>query len=99
MCADSYVVRACVVLMVCCAGTRDSQAVMLLGSDGWVTHRENGVTYVLDVTRCMFSSGVDTHTHTHTHTTTHSRARDRHGSAWYMYGVCMLHVCASRQCD
>jgi tRNA wybutosine-synthesizing protein 3 len=28
-----------------------------LGDNGWVRHREAGVTYVLDVTRCMFSSG------------------------------------------
>lgn len=55
------------------AGTRDSRAVLLLdggddvtpgggggvGSDqaGWVTHREGGVLFSLDVTRCMFSSG------------------------------------------
>lgn len=39
------------------AGTRDSQAVLLLGEDSWVTHRENGIVYCLDVCRCMFSSG------------------------------------------
>ncbi|GAX76414.1 hypothetical protein CEUSTIGMA_g3859.t1 [Chlamydomonas eustigma] len=38
-------------------GTRDSQAIMLLGSDGWVEHKEGGVTFCLDVTKCMFSSG------------------------------------------
>ncbi|GIM07394.1 hypothetical protein Vretimale_11539 [Volvox reticuliferus] len=38
-------------------GTRDSRAVLLLGSDGWVAHREGSVTFHLDVTRCMFSSG------------------------------------------
>ncbi|GLI67646.1 hypothetical protein VaNZ11_011895, partial [Volvox africanus] len=38
-------------------GTRDSRAVLLLGADGWVSHREGGVTFHLDVTRCMFSSG------------------------------------------
>lgn len=74
------------------AGTRDSQAVMLLPSPtsspptaapatgpsgapaataavtdddvtlrpGWVVHREGGVLYGLDVTRCMFSSGNTT---------------------------------------
>mmetsp|Transcript_34693 Transcript_34693/g.82279 ORF Transcript_34693/g.82279 Transcript_34693/m.82279 type:complete len:221 (+) Transcript_34693:2-664(+) len=30
---------------------------MLLGRDGWVQHRESGVLYGLDVTKCMFSSG------------------------------------------
>lgn len=30
---------------------------MLLGHDGWVQHREGGVTFELDVTRCMYSSG------------------------------------------
>ncbi|GFR52771.1 hypothetical protein Agub_g15382, partial [Astrephomene gubernaculifera] len=38
-------------------GTRDSRAVLLLGSHGWVAHREGGVLFRLDVTRCMFSSG------------------------------------------
>ena len=38
-------------------GTRDSQAVLLLGSDGWVEHREGGVVFKLDVRRCMYSSG------------------------------------------
>lgn len=39
------------------AGTRDSQAILLKGGSGWVEHRENGILYCLDVTRCMFSSG------------------------------------------
>lgn len=30
---------------------------MLLGDDGWVVHREAGVVFELDVTRCMYSSG------------------------------------------
>lgn len=30
---------------------------LLKGKDGWVEHRENGILYCLDVTRCMFSSG------------------------------------------
>lgn len=37
--------------------TRDSRVVMLHGGDGWVLHRENGVSFQLDVTKCMFSSG------------------------------------------
>jgi tRNA G37 N-methylase Trm5 len=41
----------------CAAGTRDSRAELLLGADGWVEHLEHGVTFCLDVTRCMFSSG------------------------------------------
>ncbi|EIE26282.1 Clavaminate synthase-like protein, partial [Coccomyxa subellipsoidea C-169] len=38
-------------------GTRDSQAGLLRGADGWTRHLENGVAFSLDVTRCMFSSG------------------------------------------
>lgn len=39
------------------SGTRDSQAILVLGDDGWVEHKESGVRFTLDVTRCMFSSG------------------------------------------
>ena len=41
-------------------GTRDSQAELLLGANGWVQHKEGGVLYSLDVTKCMFSSGNTT---------------------------------------
>ncbi|KAL0023672.1 hypothetical protein WJX77_012323 [Trebouxia sp. C0004] len=41
-------------------GTRDSQARQLLGDSGWVQHKEGGVVYSLDVTKCMFSSGNTT---------------------------------------
>lgn len=30
---------------------------LLKGDNGWVEHKENGILYCLDVTRCMFSSG------------------------------------------
>lgn len=40
--------------------TRQSRARLLLGADGWVRHRDNGVTYCLDVTETMFSSGNGT---------------------------------------
>lgn len=30
---------------------------LLLGADGWVVHKENGISFTLDVTQCMFSSG------------------------------------------
>ena len=33
---------------------------LLKGKNGWVEHRENGILYCLDVTRCMFSSGNGT---------------------------------------
>ncbi|CAD7698796.1 unnamed protein product [Ostreobium quekettii] len=42
------------------AETRDSQAEMLHGENGWVEHRENGIMYSFDVTTCMFSSGNGT---------------------------------------
>ena len=42
------------------AGTRDSQAQLVLGASGWVQHKEGGVLYSLDVTKCMFSSGNTT---------------------------------------
>ena len=38
-------------------GFRSSSAVLLRGSDPWVEHSDNGVRYVFDVTRIMFSSG------------------------------------------
>ncbi|XP_059144933.1 tRNA wybutosine-synthesizing protein 2 homolog [Physella acuta] len=38
-------------------GFRSSQVVMLLGEDGVVTHVDNGISYVYDVTKCMFSAG------------------------------------------
>lgn len=28
-----------------------------MGNDGWVDHRENGITYSFDATKCMFSWG------------------------------------------
>ncbi|MCO5550041.1 hypothetical protein L7F22_003518 [Adiantum nelumboides] len=37
--------------------TRDSNLVLLYGHDGWVRHRENGILYCFDATKCMFSSG------------------------------------------
>ena len=40
------------------AGLKRSSAVQLLvGEDGWVEHRENGVLYRFDVTHSMFASG------------------------------------------
>ena len=36
---------------------RQSRAELLHGSHGWVNHLENGVRYVFDATRVMFSSG------------------------------------------
>lgn len=30
---------------------------MLLGDSGWVYHRENGILYSFDATKCMFSWG------------------------------------------
>ena len=40
------------------AGLKRSSAVQLLvGLDGWVEHRENGVVYRFDVTHSMFASG------------------------------------------
>lgn len=38
-------------------GTRDSTLELLVGDNGWVTHYENGISYSLDATKCMFSSG------------------------------------------
>ena len=36
---------------------RSSGVRVLLGADGWVDHLDNGIHYVFDVTKCMFSSG------------------------------------------
>ena len=30
---------------------------LVFGDNGWVTHTDNGVQYVFDVTKCMFSQG------------------------------------------
>lgn len=38
-------------------GTRDSSLEMLVGDNGWVSHRENGILYSFDATKCMFSWG------------------------------------------
>ncbi len=38
-------------------GFRSSSTELMLGEDGWVEHIDNGVKYVFDVTKCMFSSG------------------------------------------
>lgn len=38
-------------------GFRSSKVRLVLGDDGWVDHVDNGIHYVFDVTKCMFSSG------------------------------------------
>ncbi|KAK6932305.1 hypothetical protein RJ641_001929 [Dillenia turbinata] len=38
-------------------GTRDSTLEILVGDNGWVNHRENGIIYAFDATKCMFSWG------------------------------------------
>nr|GMC77290.1 tRNA wybutosine-synthesizing protein 2/3/4 [Ipomoea batatas] len=38
-------------------GTRDSTLEILVGDNGWVDHRENGILYSFDTTKCMFSWG------------------------------------------
>ncbi|KAF9589011.1 hypothetical protein IFM89_018250 [Coptis chinensis] len=42
---------------VASTGTRDSTLDILVGDDGWVDHRENGIMYSFDATKCMFSWG------------------------------------------
>ncbi len=42
---------------ITCDSYRSSGASLLLGDDGCVEHVDNGVRYVFDVTKCMFSSG------------------------------------------
>lgn len=38
-------------------GRRDSSLEILVGDNGWVEHRENGILYSFDATKCMFSWG------------------------------------------
>ncbi|KAF8093012.1 hypothetical protein N665_0393s0014 [Sinapis alba] len=38
-------------------GTRDSTLEILVGDNGWVDHRENGILYSFNATKCMFSWG------------------------------------------
>ncbi|XP_061345502.1 tRNA wybutosine-synthesizing protein 2/3/4 isoform X2 [Gastrolobium bilobum] len=42
---------------VAATGTRDSRLQILVGDNGWVNHRENGILYSFDATKCMFSWG------------------------------------------
>ncbi|XP_057415045.1 tRNA wybutosine-synthesizing protein 2/3/4 [Lotus japonicus] len=42
---------------VAATGTRDSTLQILIGENGWVNHRENGILYSFDATKCMFSWG------------------------------------------
>ncbi|KAK7387759.1 hypothetical protein VNO78_22551 [Psophocarpus tetragonolobus] len=42
---------------VAATGTRDSTLQILVGDNGWVNHRENGILYSFDATKCMFSWG------------------------------------------
>ncbi|KAL6990779.1 nicotinamide N-methyltransferase [Sarracenia purpurea var. burkii] len=42
---------------VASTGTRDSALEILVGDNGWVDHRENGILYSFDSTKCMFSWG------------------------------------------
>ncbi|GKV16010.1 hypothetical protein SLEP1_g26722 [Rubroshorea leprosula] len=42
---------------VASTGTRDSNLEILVGDNGWVDHRENGILYSFDATKCMFSWG------------------------------------------
>lgn len=42
---------------VAATGTRDSKLHVLWGEETWVEHRENGILYCFDATKCMFSSG------------------------------------------
>ncbi|CAM8906693.1 unnamed protein product [Rhodiola kirilowii] len=42
---------------VASTGTRDSNLEILVGENGWVEHRENGIVYSFDATKCMFSWG------------------------------------------
>ncbi|NXG31850.1 TYW2 protein, partial [Dromaius novaehollandiae] len=38
-------------------GMRFPSVTLLLGQDGWVEHMDNGIRYMFDVTKCMFSAG------------------------------------------
>ena len=40
-----------------CNEFRSSGTILLLGKDGWVEHIDNGIKYVFDTTKVMFSSG------------------------------------------
>ena len=36
---------------------RSSKVELILGEDGWISRKENGIQYQYDVTKCMFSDG------------------------------------------
>ena len=56
----------CKILRICRIAKRDviinddfrsSDICMILGNNGWVKRKENGITYFYDITKCMFSDG------------------------------------------
>ena len=42
---------------ICENGYRSSQVKLLKGENGWISRKENGITYLYDITKCMFSDG------------------------------------------
>ncbi|KAM4012163.1 tRNA wybutosine-synthesizing protein 2 homolog [Anomaloglossus baeobatrachus] len=38
-------------------GLRSPNVTLLLGDHGWVEHKDNGIRYTFDLTKCMFSAG------------------------------------------
>lgn len=42
---------------VCDDSYRSSEVTLVLGENGWVDHVDNGIRYIFDVTKCMFSAG------------------------------------------
>ncbi|XP_073495700.1 tRNA wybutosine-synthesizing protein 2 homolog [Phyllobates terribilis] len=38
-------------------GLRSPNVTLLLGDNGWVEHKDNGIRYTFDLTKCMFSAG------------------------------------------
>ncbi|XP_073406025.1 tRNA wybutosine-synthesizing protein 2 homolog [Dendrobates tinctorius] len=38
-------------------GLRSPNVTLLLGDSGWVEHKDNGIRYTFDLTKCMFSAG------------------------------------------
>lgn len=42
---------------ISCDGFRSSNATLLVGDNIWAHHVDNGIHYVFEVTKCMFSSG------------------------------------------
>jgi len=56
-CSVLHVARIAKCERICENGYRSSQVKLVKGENGWISRKENGITYLYDITKCMFSDG------------------------------------------